>query len=103
MTRQSRLIQIQKEDAANEELVIRNLMSTPAGRRWVWLFLSAASLFAESEHFEPYRLAYEKGQRRIGHLLLASVTRHTPREYIKMTEEATNISLSIPDIESQDD
>ncbi len=91
-----------KRDRALDELVIRSLMSAPNGRRWVWNRLAEAQIFVESESLDPAVLAYEKGRRNAGLRLLNDVTKFTPQDYIRMTEENTSVSIN-PQEESPSD
>lgn len=92
-------------DASDQALVIRNLMSTPAGRRWMWLTLEACAVFSDSGNLDPQHLAWEVGKRTTGLALLAQVNRHAPADYIRMTEESTGIQLQLlaQEPEDQDD
>lgn len=83
----------QRRDRITDELVTKQLMSTIDGRRWVWLRLSAANMFAGNENLDPYYMAFEKGIKNEGYRLLRDVTSFTPQEYITMTEEARSIKL----------
>lgn len=82
-----------KRDRALDELVIRSLMSAPNGRRWVWNRLAEAQIFNESSSLDAAVLAYEKGRRNPGLRLLNDVTKFTPQDYIRMTEENTSVSV----------
>lgn len=85
----------QSRDRITDELVTRSLMTTVEGRRWVWLRLSEAHMFAEEGGLDPYWMAYEKGQRRAGLRLLKDVQMWAPSEYILMSNEAQTIEASI--------
>jgi hypothetical protein len=94
----------QRRDRLTDEIITKQLMSTPDGRRWVWLRLSEARLFNEDEDLDPGRMALAKGRRNAGLRLLADVTTFTPSLYITMTEEATSVQLKgTPDVRSSDD
>lgn len=84
----------QRRDRITDELVTKQLMSTPDGRRWVWLRLSEANMFAGNENLDPYYMAWEKGTKKEGFRLLRDVTSFTPQQYITMTEEARSIKLT---------
>lgn len=73
--------------------VITSLMSTIQGRRWVWMELTYAQIWAPGDSLEPYRMAYEKGSRNAGLRLLDAVSRYTPTMYIRMTQENTSVQL----------
>lgn len=82
-----------KRDRITDEIITKQLMGTPDGRRWVWLRLSEGALFLENEDLDPYRMAFAKGVRNTALRLLNDVTRFTPHEYIVMTQEATSVKL----------
>jgi hypothetical protein len=82
-----------KDDADGEAHTIRNIMQHPMGRRWMWLQLSAASIFIDDMNTDPGWMAYQKGQRNLGLALLNSVLRHAPNDYIRMTNENTTANL----------
>lgn len=96
-----------KKQAARDEdinkTVISTLMSTVQGRRWIWLELCFAQVFIACESLEPARLAFNEGRRNTGLRLLASVTRHAPAMYVRMTEENTNIKLVDEEQQEQDE
>ncbi len=83
----------QKRDQDNEAIVIRQLMSTPQGRRWVWLFLEDTRMFHEAGSLEGNVLAYREGQRNIGLKFFAKVTSHAPAQYLQMTSENSGVKL----------
>lgn len=85
--------QQKRRDRITDEVITKQLMSTPDGRRWVWLRLGEAALFIENEDLDPYHMAYAKGTRNAGLRLLNDVSRFTPHEYIVMTQEATSVKL----------
>ncbi len=89
-------------DRETDRTVIIALMSAPNGRRWVWNRLAEAQIFVESESLDPAVLAYEKGRRNAGLRLLNDVTKFTPQDYIRMTEENTSVSIN-PQEESPSD
>jgi len=90
-----------KDDQTNAT-VISTLMRTVDGRRWIWLQLERMAVFRADEGLDPMRMAFDKGIRNEGLRLLASVTRHCPDEYIRMTQENTSVQLSAH-FEEQDD
>jgi hypothetical protein len=68
--------------------VLKNLMSTNAGRDWVWRMLSACHVFATSwVRGEADSTAYNEGQRSIGLQLMLAITRADPEGYILMQRE----------------
>jgi hypothetical protein len=94
----------QRRDRVTDEVITKQLMSTPDGRRWVWMRLEEAKIFVGDENLEPYNMAFSKGVRNAGLRLLNDVSRFTPQEYIQMTTEATAIKLvSEPEEEIADE
>lgn len=96
-------IKQKQRDRITDEIITKQLMSTPDGRRWVWLRLGEAALFLENEDFDPGRMAYAKGVRNTGLRLLNDVTRFAPHEYIVMTQEATSVKLLEEPVEEPDE
>lgn len=82
-----------ERERLDDELVMRELMSTPRGRAWVWRRLAEAQLFVEDTGLDPYWMAYSKGKRNAGLRLLKDAQGFTPTEYVIMTEENTNTIL----------
>lgn len=83
-----------KKDEETNATVISTLMRTVDGRRWIWLQLERMAVFRADEGLDPLRMAFDKGIRNEGLRLLASVTRHCPDEYIRMTQENTSVQLN---------
>jgi hypothetical protein len=83
------------DDRANEALVIKSLMGTPTGRRWMWQVLSTAQAFADDGNLDPQHLAWKEGRRTVGLHLLGQVQTHCPAAYVQMTEEATGVQLTL--------
>lgn len=77
------------KDRDTETTVIRTLMSTVDGRRWMWLRLAEAQVFVETDSLDPMTLAYAKGIRREGLRLLQIVNRFAADAYVRMVNENT--------------
>lgn len=80
----------QRSDKAVNSLIIKTLMSSDKGRRWIWLELSAANVFASTICWGPdgyAQTAFKEGQRSRGIAMLNAVTTLCPNEYITMTRE----------------
>jgi hypothetical protein len=94
-----------RRDKITNELVLKQLMSTKDGRRYVWLWLEFCQLTNVTPNLDPTYMAWEKGHRNVGMRLMYDVTTLTPQEYILMTEEARSIKLTqeTPDVRSPDD
>lgn len=86
--------ELAKLDGLVDTTVVRNLMSYGDGRRWMWRLLGTCGIFQASPVDSHARMAHAEGKREIGLILLASINRTCPREYITMTEEATRVDLT---------
>lgn len=79
-------------------LTVRDIMSTPRGRRWIWDLLSAARLFHEDMNTEPGWMAFCKGERNFGLRIYSTVSINCPNEYVQMVRENTKADLKdVPD------
>lgn len=83
----------QKADAKVEAEVIRHLMSTVNGRRWLWLNLAFAQIFVATEELDPQRLAYNEARRNSGLRLLTAINSHAPDLYFRMVQENSSANL----------
>lgn len=83
-----------KLDRLGEELTIRAIMSTPEGRRWMWLRLAEGQLFVPNPTLDPYEMAFEKGRRLSALGLLTPVQSITPEMYLRMTTENSGVQLN---------
>lgn len=88
------------KDQETEREIIQALMRTVSGRRWVWLRLEEAQVFAIGESLDHAVMAFEKGRRSLGNRLLESVTRYAGDQYFRMTQEN---SKSAQALEEDDD
>lgn len=100
---QRRARQQQEKDALTNKEVITSLMSVPSGRRWVWLRLAEARMFAEDESLDPQLLAYRQGQRNLGLRLLKAAQGHCPEMYVRMTQENSGVAWADPAEEQEED
>ena len=90
-------------DAASERIVIQSLMSTVAGRRWMWLRLEQGQVFADGGSLDLGSLAWERGRRTMGLELFRQTTRHTPDLYVRMTNENSSAQLKDTSDDRTDD
>lgn len=83
----------QREDAAIRDTVLRSLMSHPSGRRFIWLELSAANIFADAEPVlqDHALMAYFMGKRAMGLRLDRELAAY-PNEYLEMFRENRGIA-----------
>jgi len=91
-----------ERERIDDELVIKDLMSSTIGRGWVWRRISEARLFDEDMHFDPGYMAYRKGERNWALRLLKDAQGFTPREYVIMTEENANVKLITEPLEPEE-
>lgn len=81
----------EKRDNATRETILRVLMSSAEGRRYVWLELEYYKVFHQSNTISDHAaLAFFEGRRSAGLRLIQDVTRLCPQQYIEMTLEANN-------------
>lgn len=70
--------------------VIADLLSTPAGRNWMWSVLSDCNVFSQT--FVPQEAdttAFNEGIRSVGNKLIAQIMQTDPTLYVTMmTEQA---------------
>lgn len=78
-----------KERARRErEADLRGVMSTPAGRRFVWRLIDAdAGVLRHSHAGEALATAFNEGRRALGISLLQEVQKVTPADYVRMVGE----------------
>lgn len=81
------------EDLKGERMVVVAFMSTPWGRRWMWLLLHKAQVFGTTFNQNPSQAAFNEGNRNFGLMLLSQITRHAPDMYIRMTNENSTANL----------
>ena len=83
-----------KLDEATNTLIIRTLMGSGDGRRWLWLRLSESYCFSNTIDFSPNGYAitsFKEGIRSKGLKLLADITKISPQQYILMVAENTHL------------
>ena len=76
-------------------------MSSTPGRRWLWLILERAGIFHNTENLDHAYMAWEKGVRNEALRILASIMKHTPDLYVRLTNE--NTAASLQESEPSDD
>jgi hypothetical protein len=69
-------------------------LSMPVARRYMWRVLEACHTFGTSYSDNPYRMAFQEGERNIGIKLLADIMRYCPQQYSVMMQEAENVRSS---------
>lgn len=71
----------------NETSDIREVMSTPAGRRMMWALLAKCGVF-ESIYENTEFIRYRSGQQDIGHWLIGRIMESDPDLWLEMQSEA---------------
>lgn len=85
--------QRQKSDEETERLVLRTLMGTVEGRRYIWLRLWECHVFASTFTGEALKSAFLEGERNVGLQLYGKVAAACPNECIRMTIENSAVEL----------
>lgn len=75
-----------KERQAREE--IGAVMSTRAGRKWIWKMLEWCNVFGPTFRIDPHQSAYAEGARLAGLEILKHVTTLGPEIYLLMQKES---------------
>lgn len=68
--------------------VITSIMSTPAGRAWLWDTLSACHIFVTTFIPDSNASAFQEGRRSVGLSLLADIMAACPDYYIQAMRES---------------
>lgn len=96
--RLSRKRQLRVKDKNLNDGVLRGLLGSVDGRRWIWNQLGKMNVFSQTVDFSPAGhavMAYAEGRRSLGLELLADVTRLAPEAYVLMTRENSAVELEI--------
>ena len=78
----SRLADVQRRE------VITQLMSTEAGRHWMWDTLASCHIFATTFNGDPTQSAFMEGQRAAGLAMLSDIMAACPDQYIQAMRES---------------
>lgn len=78
----ARITERQRED------VTRELMSTTAGREFVWNILSECSIFSSTFTGDALTTAFNEGRRSIGLAWMATILQACPDQYIQAQRES---------------
>lgn len=73
--------------AAEARLDLRQVLSTPRGRRFVWRMLSMARIYEQSFTGDALTTAFNEGRRAVGNQLLAELNETAPDAFITMLQE----------------
>lgn len=83
--------------------VVTALMSSPDGRRWIWLQLEAAQVFAQTYVPGSFdQTAFAEGNRRFGNKLLAEIQMYAIADFVRMLQENNPTVEEIQDVGSPD-
>lgn len=82
-----------KADEAIAGIVVRALMSTVDGRRYIWLRLSSMHIFSSTFTTNALTSAFQEGERNVGLQLYAEVTRFAPQAVFQMMVENSAVEL----------
>lgn len=74
--------------ADRRDTVLRGVMSTEDGRRWIREAIEMGHVGASSFSSDPLRMAYLEGERNIGLRIMADVMNTEPKLYMLMMAEA---------------
>lgn len=74
--------------------VITAIMSTRAGRSWMWDRLSSCHVFVTTFNGDALQSAFQEGQRSMGLALLADIMAHCPDQYIQAMRESHERSIT---------
>lgn len=74
--------------------VITAIMSTRAGRSWMWDRLSSCHVFVTTFNGDALQSAFQEGQRSMGLALLADIMAHCPDQYIHAMRESHDRSIA---------
>lgn len=78
----------EKEQDRQEGEDIKSVLSTPAGRRFIWRYLGICGIFQSSYTGESAETFFNEGKRNVGLALLNDVTGVSPEAYLQMMQEA---------------
>jgi hypothetical protein len=71
---------------ANES-VVYTIMSTQAGREWMHSLLGSCHCFSTSFTGEALSMSFKEGERNVGNMLISSIMKVAPDEFILMLKE----------------
>lgn len=90
MTPQAKRIEAEALAKAQAEADTVAVMSTPAGRRFVWRLVNAAGILGRSMADTDRETAFNEGRRSFGLALLDEVQALAKRHYLSMMHEVLN-------------
>lgn len=87
MTPQAKRVEAEALAKAQSEADLVSVMSTPAGRRFVWRLLQGAGITAASIAADTHETAFNEGRRAFGLRLMAEVQALARTHYLTMMHE----------------
>jgi hypothetical protein len=84
----ARVVSKDRQKQADEDLV--TVLETPAGRRWMWAFLSECGIFKDIPLDNHAVMAGMVRERSVGLRVLKEIERVCPAMFDKMREESRN-------------
>ncbi len=69
------------------EGIVYTIMSTQAGREWMYSLLGSCHCFSSSFTGEALTMAFKEGERNIGLMLTAQIMKASPEEFVLMLKE----------------
>jgi hypothetical protein len=70
-----------------DEGIVHTVMSTKAGREWMYSLLASCHCFGTSFTGEALSMAFKEGERNIGNMLISSIMKTSPDNFIEMLKE----------------
>jgi hypothetical protein len=67
--------------------IVHTVMSTKAGREWMYSLLASCHCFSTSFTGEALSMAFKEGERNIGNMLISSIMKAAPDDFIEMLKE----------------
>lgn len=96
----SRLAEI---DRQSEVAVVKSLMASPGGRRYMWNMMSFCSVFSSHGAPESGQLYFNEGMRNVGLKLLYSIQANAPEAYESMVKESAAITAYLRSVKTAED
>lgn len=77
-----------RRERDNREVIVA-VLSSPAGRNWMWQILESANVFSQSfvPGPEQYSTVFNEGRRSIGNEMLAQIMRAQPDAVVQLLKE----------------
>lgn len=77
--------------AAEDEIVLKNILATDKGRAWLWRLLGHCHIFDISFRGDgELNMAFREGERNIGNRLLTQIVKVSTDSFVLMMKENSN-------------